>query len=937
MKRILPFLLALVSLPSFAQLELTSVFDFTKPESLSPSITPIKSTNGYVGVFNTTFTSGNVSLSFSTDQQSGGSAAVHTKLWLAEEQTGYYCLQIKQGTIITFKAPAGASIKSISFDDLSVMGGLSLRSGQAGTLAGKQWTCGNSSVSSVAFNNYSTESRLNTITVEYVTPQNTLTATPSLPNETASNQTASFTHMQFSFSTSVTAVSTSGITISGTGISGTKSLEVSVSGRYVTLSLPSGEVFNTDGDYTITVPAGKFRNAQGYMNKELSYSFKVRESRTTMVPEISPASGSSLTEIPALITLTFDQPVALANTSLSLKVDNVFYKSLTMNISANDDKVVEIPLGTNDKFGTYTISVDEGKIHNTAYKSTDTSEKELYDRWNPQFTIRYTITDPLKDQKDEVANLIRVAKVLYGQIGANVGYPAQDDATYSLAAVKDMEIPTTAQDLATAKDNLNAAIAAFYAQTNVVMPTVDKWYNVVGINSNNKKIYVTYANGKTGLSNSSAQAAAFQLSKNGDDTYNFMTADGKYLMVLSEAGNVANAVGKASQLTLSKLLVDGVDNDKLLGKFSISGWLGRDANDADLGNSTAAIDYTSTQVVATPTTELFFNATQSSAFTFEETTDPTYVEPVTPTASLSPTSVTLGVTTTATLTINGVTTVLLKDASKAYFSTDAAGQSKVSTTGSILTKTGGNTFTVSLAGLAVGTYYLQVPVGTFEYGQNTDPVNDVAFKQSITIVEPVSYFNTTYTLYGCPQVDESHGDPVKDEFLNGLVITASVPGFYSDLVPDPSKVVKIVNSYSLKVVGRGHFEAYPNFARDYPTYAADGYKGIIMVMDEPILPGALEDAPDSYSYQFPEAVFGDANFGKYLRGVAGIKKSDCVVNPAKTFPTFYVNNKMATTINGISADVEQGEQRVYDLNGRRVAEPVKGGIYIINGRKVLVK
>ena len=42
-----------------------------------------------------------------------------------------------------------------------------------------------------------------------------------------------------------------------------------------------------------------------------------------------------------------------------------------------------------------------------------------------------------------------------------------------------------------------------------------------------------------------------------------------------------------------------------------------------------------------------------------------------------------------------------------------------------------------------------------------------------------------------------------------------------------------------------------------------------------------------------------------------------------------------TAIDGVEAEVENDV--IYDLTGRRINEIVKGGIYIINGKKVLVK
>ena len=46
-------------------------------------------------------------------------------------------------------------------------------------------------------------------------------------------------------------------------------------------------------------------------------------------------------------------------------------------------------------------------------------------------------------------------------------------------------------------------------------------------------------------------------------------------------------------------------------------------------------------------------------------------------------------------------------------------------------------------------------------------------------------------------------------------------------------------------------------------------------------------------------------------------------------------NAYATAIEGVEAEAENAV--IYDLTGRRVYEITEGGIYIINGKKVLVK
>ena len=42
-------------------------------------------------------------------------------------------------------------------------------------------------------------------------------------------------------------------------------------------------------------------------------------------------------------------------------------------------------------------------------------------------------------------------------------------------------------------------------------------------------------------------------------------------------------------------------------------------------------------------------------------------------------------------------------------------------------------------------------------------------------------------------------------------------------------------------------------------------------------------------------------------------------------------------INEASVDVPFAYEQVYNLQGLRVSTPVKGGIYIVNGKKIVVK
>lgn len=933
MKKALLLLLLAISLPSMAQLQLSTAFDFGNPLSLNPPITPGDYHGAKVIVFDKVFQFGNVTISFSMGVSSGGSAQIMTTVNQYTGEVGY-CLRVTQGAVMTISGINGATLNSIQFSDDSMKGDLILQSGQPGSFSGMTWTSNGQSVSSVSFFNTGEASQIKVITVSYTDLQDVLVPSTSFADGAT---LPSFKNMTLTFADNMTQISSSGIRIEGTGITGSKALNVNVSGHVVTLSLPGNEEITTDGSFVITVAAGCFRNNAGYQNKELIYHFTVREPRNTLVATVTPTQGA-VSAVPDKIFLTFSKPVVIATASgtpastgtLDLLINGEFYETLPINVSATDNKVVEIPLGTYTTYGSFKISVPEGKIHTTAY---GTENADVYDRWNPAFDIEYSTTepvDPLKELKEEAANLI-------SQIGSDIGYPASGSNADNLLT------NVTAEGANPTEQQLNEAIAAFYAETNVVMPTEGSWYHIVGVNASNKKAYLAYGINEVSLSLSEGDAAAFQVSKNSDGTYNFKTADGKYLMILSENGNVATEIGKSSKLTVAKLLVTGVDNRLLLAKFSLYGWLGRDTNDNDLGYSTAAIAYNSgtISVVPTPTTGLFFSETQSSAFIFVETSDPGQPGAIDPIMTLSPTTVS-GNTETLTLIFSNVTTVGLKDGTKAFFSTDAAGQNHVTTATaeSILTKTGANLFTVHLNGLAYGNYYLHLPVGTFDYAANDEPVNDIAIALAFSIVEPQSQFQTNYTLYNVLEVIERSNnfiDIIRDVDLNDLTIMAQVPRFYTDLIPNPSVEIKVKNYYTGDVIATGHFEAYSNFASEHPEFANDGYKAIKLVLPNPIQAGALQYSPDLYCYDIPEAAFGDAKFGQYLAGVSGVAKEDCIVNPRTSAPYFLVDNDRATGIKDVEVVTDIRKQAIYDLNGRRVVTPVKDHIYIVNGKKIVIK
>ena len=78
-----------------------------------------------------------------------------------------------------------------------------------------------------------------------------------------------------------------------------------------------------------------------------------------------------------------------------------------------------------------------------------------------------------------------------------------------------------------------------------------------------------------------------------------------------------------------------------------------------------------------------------------------------------------------------------------------------------------------------------------------------------------------------------------------------------------------------------------------------------------------------------------AEQGDYVIAVysAAAEWSDCIIGQL----SLTANSYLSTGIDGLSDDVGMTDNdAVYDLQGRRVDKPAKAGIYIKNGKKVLI-
>ena len=107
---------------------------------------------------------------------------------------------------------------------------------------------------------------------------------------------------------------------------------------------------------------------------------------------------------------------------------------------------------------------------------------------------------------------------------------------------------------------------------------------------------------------------------------------------------------------------------------------------------------------------------------------------------------------------------------------------------------------------------------------------------------------------------------------------------------------------------------------------------------------------EGYTLQFvteTTELASDASYDYYgFQGGNFVKAAYATVNPFRSYikvaksanapATLIWTDDEATGISSLKADIQNGKADVYDLQGRRVLNPVRG-LYIVNGKKVIVK
>ena len=1057
MKKFLFFLLAFISVSAFAEVDDTALFDFTNPKQLtiSPAVDMWDGSFDDQGVIVTSkaIISKDIQISFTLGTGVGGVMIPRYSLTYDGKPYYYYALEMRAGSTITIRTTNGCDLVSVKLN-----GSLgSLTNSSTGVFDGKTglWTA-TTKTDTVKIHNGVQKTGIETIEVCYKKPSKPLTFVSSNPS--AGSEVISFNAMTLSFNMNINSsnFNANGITLSGPGISSPVAMTPSVSGTSVRLS--TSQTYTAYGDYTVSVPAGAFKNSEGGSHESITIPFRVNPKRDILIySSISPAEGT-LNELPQSIDIIFKEFVSVPeNSTATFYKDGIQQFTAKLALTEGNTKSVTIShsRGSITDEGVWTIVVPEMAIYNGMMGDA------ANERWNPAFTLTYKV-------ESAEAQELAVAKQLK-QFTDNglMGYPTTSSAGYAALTT----VINKGKEAST--DEIKEAIGAYYNETNVKMPADGKWYRIAGISADGSTAYLSYDNQKVTLKSSYSATDAFQAVA-GNGYFEFKTKDEHYLTVLGNPsgfdGFVYHQSGKATQLQVTKLQVENADSTELIGKFSISGWLGRNANDEDLGNSTAAVSYPSLAIVASPTASTFFSSSSSSAFIFEETS-----EPADPTTSIEA-DITFGNNLKGieiekagdpiTLLVGNVQSAELADGSLPYYEKQSqiSNPERIQFAGTILTKVENSpySFSVNTTGLEPGEYLLYVPAETFSYtptsdyssvtgtltklsitikgsssGQTPDPTQaDITFDNNLKSIEiskagdPITlvvsnvksadiddsaapYFvksgsservNTGHTVltkiastsakfnvnteglaagdyqlnvpaetfsyvptsesssvvgtsaqlnitikasdpttkpnfsYDYPfavevkyRMDPSvNADVVADVWLNDLIFFSTA----SSIVPNPDKEITI-NNINGALVKTGHLEAYPNYKKDLKYDWLNGTVAVKLVLDNPFTENELKYLSGMYYVTVPSEALGDANFGKWLKD--NKFTGACRTNTATSFQ-FPVNNVIIDILGIDEVNAADGsEQKIYDLTGRRVENMKKLGVYIVNGKKIMVK
>lgn len=970
MKYLSLLLFFLFSLSSFADTqERKATFDFTKPQSLYPSITPGPNAGDEVRITDKKLCPGindkSITLSFIQGAyRVGATLATHNEYY---NYVNY--LYVSRTTTLVFDGGENY-ITSIHFKGLNV-GDLSPKTEGNYDVHNNTWTDASNvpSAHRVEFE-VSGDSwpELTHIEITYQKPMDTLVPTDFSIADGSSIY--SFKDFAVTMSQPLKEYNKSNpIIIKGQKWISEQEVSVAIDGNVATLSVPDEIVKPIDKDVDVldvTIPAGALVAEDGTYNKALHYSFKlVRKVDSFEFTSISPEQGK-IDELQN-INLTFPTACHIdANDK-----DVYLYKNGTqvdkMKVEKTDNNVVRLSTEFSYKEpAIYEIKLPKGLICDFNYDAT-AADKGLSKNmtYNPETTLRYNVGNYMTEEDiqklkqpvfDAIAKRDAAVTKAKDYIAHNgVGYPTTDSEKRTAlqtvidanpvqesydVTIEDIEGQVNAWNAKTTA--VEAAITAFVADQTVTMLTEGKYYTIANVAKDGSKLYLAYDKGAVSLTSKASKAMAFLYEKQEDGNFTFATPDHAYLHVLkpdTEEANAylftnANSVTKTydkdvNGLVVAKFAAEGIDAADVFGLMSIHGTIGYilegKNNVPKPGYSTVN---TAEQVAyLDKDNKASFTDGLSSAFIFTESEKPEDIIPEVEYALTPASGTTVESLNTVTIAFDNISDVTCNKESVVL--TKSGSQAGV-TPVNVDRSDDGKSFTFHFKNVENGVYTLAMKNGAFTYMFKDKTVTVDEITSTITVTKGYDF------IYNYNDGSASMGQYLGSKTGNLIDFPIEQIGIlglsqqYGHINIDGTKTIQLVEYPSGNLVLTGHFDV----ENLQDVYMSDGKTLVECIAwfkpDTEIDYSKLDRI--HYQYVIPAGTYGDANFGKYLKDKNSVSKSDCRVN-SKYVIDVYIDN------NATGIDTIESEKNVviYDMMGRRVSKITKAGVYIINGKKYIKK
>ena len=505
------------------------------------------------------------------------------------------------------------------------------------------------------------------------------------------------------------------------------------------------------------------------------------------------------------------------------------------------------------------------------------------------FTVKEAIVEPEPEPEVDEATvaLIATAKELIALEG--IGYPAAAPRADFQAAIDAAEAAATTE----AGTALQAAINAYYAATDVVLPENGKVYTFKAVYGNSK-FYIYNNNGTLAVAvcgdEELPESAKFICEYDSEDDFmfQFKTADGAYYLAYPSIGgknwldgeSATGLEAESTQVTkfnINKILGGNnvaAQNSELLGLVELDGWRGY--HNEQYKDEFGPIVVKHSALAFDGASAPYYNENFTSAFCIEETeivVEPLTVIAVTPSEAVE---------SLQTITIEFDSEIAVDSVNINACTIDYGWGVTIGTTASVEGKV------LKLVAFSPikdkGQYPLTIPTGVV-----TRASDGVAYEGGVFTFEvkekekePLAVVKVT------PEAEVEKLDVITIEFNYNMSVNAM-----------SAVVATIANADN-------------SISYTFNTMDDIKYNGKVVTFN--LGENAITTSGE-YTLTIPSGLISATDGTKYTG-----THTFTVVAPT-----------------GIESVEAEAEQTIYDLTGRKIESITKGGIYIVNGKKVLVK